>query len=78
MRSLLLYCLGPVTWEELDMTLKYSPEIKIKAESLTVFTLYPIWSRALSTSVAPLNNSTRLLFSSLSSAVMADLSVTNL
>ena len=41
-------------------------------------TLYPMLSRALSTSVAALKNSTRRLFSSLSSAVIADLSVTSL
>ena len=28
MKSLLLYCFCPVTWEELDMTLKYSAEMK--------------------------------------------------
>lgn len=47
-------------------------------KTISMFTLYPILSSALSTSVAPLKNSTRLFFSSLSSAVIADLSVTNL
>ena len=60
MKSLLLYCFGPVTWEELDITCaqetKVITAIKLRADA----TLYPMLSRALSTSVAALEEVSKI------------------